>query len=276
MVNADDISNQLNIRSGNLAVRLARDAEDLEAIQALRYRIFYREMSATPTPEMKRLERDFDDFDPFCDHLMVIDHGLHKEKGIVGTYRLLRRPGALNAGVFYTSTEYDISKLLAYPGEILELGRSCVDAAYRTRSTMMLLWRGIAFFVFHYNIALMFGCASIPGIDQQSLALPLSYLYFYHLAPPHLRPMALKHRWFDMQLVEPDFINPKHALSVLPPLIKGYLRLGGFVGDGAVIDKLFKTTDVCIVVKTDLVTEKYYHHYERQIENPRSSDTKHV
>ena len=76
-------------------------------------------------------------------------------------------------------------------GEILELGRSCVDAAYRNRPAMQLLWRGIAAYVFHYDIALMFGCASLPGTDPDALAVPLSYLHHHHLAPRRLRPRAL-------------------------------------------------------------------------------------
>ena len=147
----------------------------------------------------------------------------------------------------------------------MELGRSCVDAAYRNRAAMQLLWRGIAAYVFHYQIDLMFGCASLPGTDPDAVAVELTYLYQNHLAPPALRPRALPHRFVEMQRLPPESIDPRPALAQLPPLIKGYLRLGGFVGDGAVIDRQFNTTDVAVVVKTDLVTDKYYRHYERQL-----------
>ena len=129
---------------------------------------------------------------------------------------------------------------------------------------MQLLWSGIAAYVFHYDIALMFGCASLPGTDPEALATPLSYLYYHHLAPPALRARALPERFVEMRRLDPGQIDPNRTLAALPPLIKGYLRLGGFVGDGAVIDEQFNTTDVCIVLKTDLVTEKYLRHYERQ------------
>jgi putative hemolysin len=109
----------------------------------------------------------------------------------------------------------------------------------------------------------MFGCASLPGTDPDSLAVPLSYLYHYHLAAPSLRPRALPDRYVEMCRLPRGVLDPARALSGLPPLIKGYLRLGGFVGDGAVIDYDFNTTDACIVVKTDLVTEKYSRHYVR-------------
>ncbi len=252
------------IASGPLEVRLAETAAEIDAAQALRYRVFYQEMAAQPTPEMAARKRDFDEFDAICDHLLVLDHKLGDgADAVVGTYRLIRRPAAQRMGRFYSDAEYDISMLTANPREILELGRSCVDQAHRTRPMMQLLWRGIAAYVFHYDIAVMFGCASLPGNDIKTLAAPLSYLYHHHLAPPELRPRALADRYVDMAILSPSEINTRQALNALPPLIKGYLRLGGFVGDGAVIDRQFNTTDVCIVVKTDLVTEKYYRHYER-------------
>jgi putative hemolysin len=183
---------------------------------------------------------------------------------VVGTYRLIRRPAAAQIGRFYSAAEYDIEALLAYPGELLELGRSCVASEHRTRPTMQLLWRGIAAYVFHHGIDVMFGCASLPGTAPEALAMPLSYLHYHHLAPPALRPRALPERYVSMKLLPADAIEPAKVLVELPPLVKGYLRLGGFVGDGAVIDPQFNTTDVSIIVKTELITEKYYRHYERQ------------
>ena len=257
--------NQTDLRMGNLEVRLAESAAEIDAALALRYRVFYQAKAAMPTPEMSARRRDFDQYDDHCDHLLVIDHNLGAgAEGVVGTYRLIRRPVAERIGAFYSSEEYDISPLLALPGEILELGRSCVDQNYRSRPGMQLLWRGIAAYIFHYDIALMFGCASLPGIDLTEHALTLSYLYYHHLAPPELRPRALPARHVDMQLMARDQIDPRRAINDLPPLIKGYLRLGGYVGDGAVIDHQFNTTDVCIVVKTDQVTNKYIKHYERR------------
>ncbi len=253
------------VEAGPLAVRLAEGPEDIDAAQALRYRVFYEEMAAKPSPEAARSRRDADEFDAVCDHLLVIDRRRESDggRGVVGTYRVLRRAPADAFGRFYSSAEYDISPLIAYRGEILELGRSCVDAAYRNGLTMQLLWRFIAAYVYHYDIEIMFGCASLPGTDPDALALPLAYLHHFHLAPPALRPRALAERYVSMASLPPDAVDRKAALAKLPPLIKGYLRLGGFVGDGAVIDHQFNTTDVCIVVKTELVTEKYIRHYER-------------
>ncbi len=250
------------IHAGALEVRLARSAAEIDAAQALRYRIFYEEMDAVASDEVRRLRRDCDAFDSYWDHLLVIDRErAHPHRSIVGTYRINRRSVAEKHGGFYTSGEYDIAPLLAVRGEIMELGRSCVDREYRNRATMALLWRGIAVYVFHYDIGLLFGCASIAGIEPDRLALPLSYLHHRHLAPRDLRPRALPGRYTAMDRLPPDAVDARAARLALPPLIKGYLRLGGFVGDGAVIDPQFRTTDVCIVVKTDLVTSRYLQHY---------------
>jgi putative hemolysin len=253
----------VDIRSGPLQVRLAETTADIDAAQALRYRIFYERLGAQPVPEMVWRRRDVDQFDSDCDHLLVLDHS--RGNGVVvGTYRLIRRDAAARLGGFYSAKEFDISPVALHPGEILELGRSCVDPAYRNRSAMQLLWSGIAAYVFHYDVVLMFGCASLPGTNPDGLSMPLSYLHQYHLAPPALRPRALADRYVEMCRLRPCAIDATRGMAALPPLIKGYLRLGGFVGDGAVVDEQFNTTDVCIVVKTDLVTGKYSRHYERQ------------
>jgi putative hemolysin len=133
---------------------------------------------------------------------------------------------------------------------------------------MQLLWRGIAAYVFQHRIDVMFGCASLPGTDPDAIATDLTYLYYHHLAPPSICPRALPSRYVDMRRMDPSALNPRRALAQLPPLIKGYLRLGGFVGDGAVIDRDFNTTDVAVVVKTDLVTAKYSRHYELERRDP--------
>lgn len=255
----------VDVVGGSLRIRLAEDVAEIRAAQALRYRVFYESMAARPTPEMEAARRDFDSFDDFCDHLLVFD----EERGsgasaVVGTYRVMRREGAARRGQFYTSDEYMIDNLTSYPGEILELGRSCVDPTYRSGATMQLLWRGIAEYVFYHDISIMFGCASLPGTDPQQLRMPLAYLHHHHLAPPALRTRAVPERHVAMDLLPPEQVKISEARQTLPPLIKGYLRLGGFVGDGAVVDPEFGTTDVCVVVKTDWVTDKYLRHYKRE------------
>ncbi len=252
------------LRAGNLGVRLASTPEELQAAQALRYRVFYEEMGAKADAATFAAQLDQDEFDAIADHLLVVDHNLGEgTESVVGTYRLIRQEAADSFGRFYSESEYDISALKRFPGRKLELGRSCTASAYRNRMVLQLLWRGIATYVFHYGIDLMFGCASLNGTNPDALAEELTYLALYHRAPDAISPKALPERYVEMRRLPAEEIDPKQALMRLPPLIKGYLRLGGFVGEGAVIDNQFNTTDIAVVVQTDLVTEKYYRHYER-------------
>ncbi len=253
------------IRSGRLGVRVALSQDEIAAGQRLRYQVFVDEMGARPDDTARRTGLDVDAFDAVADHLLVLDH----ERGegaasVVGTYRLIRREAARKLGRFYSADEYDIGPLISFPGEILELGRSCVNSDYRTRGTLQLLWQGIAAYVSQHRIGLMFGCASLPGLDLDANAAVLSYLHHHHLAPEGLRPRAVAERYVPMNRLAPGSYDAKAALLSLPPLIKGYLRLGGFIGDGAVLDEPFNTTDVCVIVKSDLITKKYSAHYERK------------
>ncbi len=259
----------VEVRAGRLLIRMAETVDEIYAAQGLRYRVFYEEMAAKPTAEMAATRRDFDSFDDYCDHLLVFDcdRGDGPE-GVVGTYRVMRRGAAAERGRFYSADEYDIDKLLAIPGEIMELGRSCIDGAYRTGATLQLLWRGIAEYVRYFDIEVMFGCASLPGTDPEELAPALAYLYHHHLAPPALRPRARPERRVAMDRFPEKDLSPRQALHILPPLIKGYLRVGGFVGDGAVIDHDFGTTDVCVVVKTEWFADRYSRHFARVVPCP--------
>jgi len=260
----NDFETVAPINVGNLSVRLAQTPEEISAAQSLRYRVFYEEMSAIPSPRMKALRSDFDSFDEFCDHLLVIcKDRTDLPCGVVGTYRILRRSVALLRGGFYSADEFDLSPLFGVEGEIMELGRSCVDLDHRTKPTMQLLWQAIAAYVQYYQIEVLFGCASFAGTAPEKFKVPLSYLYHQHLAPAELRPKAINCRFIKLNWIPIQDVDLRSAWRELPPLIKGYLRLGGFVGDGAVVDPQFNTTDVSIIVKTNLITDKYFRHYER-------------
>ncbi len=249
-------------------VRLAENPAEIEAAQRLRFKVFYEEYKAIPDENTARTKMDVDAYDAITDHLIVLDGNLPEGPDqIVGTYRLLRREIADKFGKFYTSGEYDIDTLLSSGAELLELGRSCVLPPYRTRPVLQKLWQGIAHYVAEHKIGLMFGCASLHGTDIETLKPQLAYLYHYHLATPELRPRALPSRYINMDQMPKEDINAKEVFISLPPLVKGYMRLGASVGDGAVIDHQFNTTDVCIVMPTHLVTEKYLKHYQRMTKN---------
>jgi putative hemolysin len=247
------------VRVGHFEARLARDAADVDAAQALRYRVFYEEMAARPSAEMSRRRRDFDDFDELCDHLLVIDHA--KGGQVVGTYRLLRRSRVPAGRTFYTAAEYDISRLLAHPGEMVELGRSCVDAGYRSGAAIQLLLRGIVAYVVHHGCVAMFGCASLPGTDVDAMADQLGYLYHRHLASEDIRPRARPELRIAMDRIAASAIDARAVQTSLPPLIKGYLRAGCQIGDGAVVDNQFQTVDVCVVLVMERAAARYRSRY---------------
>ncbi len=228
------------------AVRLAQGAAEIEAAQRLRYQVFVEELGGDGplVDHDARLERDR--FDPFFDHLIVTDEAAGGQ--VVGVYRLLRDDQARAAGQFYSEDEYDLAPLRAGGRRLMELGRSCLHPDYRGGAAMFQLWQGLADYVLDHGIEIMFGVASFHGTDPQALARPLSLLHHRHLAPPDLRVRAREFQ--PMDLVAEADLDRRAALMELPPLIKAYLRLGGFVGEGAFVDHAFNTTDVCLVMDT--------------------------
>jgi putative hemolysin len=253
-------------RLGALEVRLARTSAEIRRAQKLRYDVFYKEMSAVADRTAYFARRDIDLFDAVCDHLLVIDHGtttLRKAASIVGTYRLLRQDVAERTGGFYSAGEFDVASLVARHRDLkfLELGRSCVQPPYRNKRTVELLWHGIWTYVLEHRIDVMIGCASLDGTDPDRLALPLSFLHHYARAPEPWRAAALPRRYLELNRMPKCAVEPKVALQLLPPLIKGYLRLGAFVGDGAVIDRQFGTTDVLIILPVSGISSRYVAHF---------------
>ncbi len=256
-------------RIGSLEVRLAQTAAEVRQAQKLRYRVFYQEGSAIPNPGRLFARRDVDAYDAICDHLLVIDHAARDEHHpnrpvVVGTYRLLRQPLAEEYGGFYTAGEFEIGGLLARHIDLqfLELGRSCVLAPYRNKRTVELLWHGIHSYVLQNRCDVMFGCASLDGTDPKPLALPLSFLHHFARAPEVWHANALPSRCVEMNRMSKETIDPKAALRMLPPLIKGYLRLGAYIGDGAVVDHEFGTTDVLIILPVSVIKQRYLEHFD--------------
>ena len=256
-------------RLGSLEARLATSGREVRRAQRLRFRVFHEEMAAAPNVASLLWRRDVDEYDALCDHLVISDHALDRKRfgkvkpPVVGTYRLLRQEIAEQHCGFYSASEYDIDPLIeAHPGlRFLELGRSCVLPAYRTKRTVELLWHGIWSYVLRHGMDVMIGCASIEGTDLDKLALPLSFLHHYALAPEPWRARALPERHVPMNRLAKEAVNAQAALRALPPLIKGYLRLGAMVGDGAVVDRQFGTTDVLIVLPVAKISERYVGHF---------------
>ena len=257
-------------RIGSLEVRLARKRGEIRQAQRLRYKVFYEEMSAVPGALAMLSRRDEDTYDAVFDHLLVVDHGnaepnhrWHRPR-VVGTYRVLRQEVADLYDGFYTQGEYDVLPLLEAKGpgySFVELGRSCVLKPYRNKRTLELLWQGVWTYVREHGANVMIGCASFEGTDPTAHAAALSYLYHTALAPQDWRVKAHDHLRVDMNMLPLEAIDTRAAIRALPPLIKGYLRVGAFVGDGAVIDHQFGTTDVFVIMPVEAIRTRYFTHF---------------
>src|SRR4029077_2097366 len=257
-------------RIGSLEVRLARKKGEIRQAQRLRYQGFYQEMSAGAGALAMLSRRDEDAFDPVFDHLLVVDRGdpndarrWHRAR-VVGTYRVLRQEVAdLNDG-FYTQGEYNIEPLIRAKGadySFMELGRSCVLKPYRNKRTLELLWPRVGSYVREHGGDVMIGCASFEGTDPPAHAEALSYLHHYALAPEDWRVPAHEHLRIDMNMMPREAVNVRAAMKALPPLIKGYLRVGAYVGDGSVIDQKFGTTDVFVIMPVEAIKPRYFDHF---------------
>ncbi|APX88546.1 ornithine-acyl-ACP acyltransferase [Brevirhabdus pacifica] len=250
-------------RHPSYKVRLAETEQDLLAAQRLRYDVFVTELGGDGPmiDHANRLERDR--FDPFYDHLLLIDTDRDPEglDHVVGVYRLLTSERAEELGEFYTDGEYDLAPLRASGRRLLELGRSCVAAAHRGGTGMFHLWNGLGEYVAERHIEILFGVASFHGTDVAALAQPLSLLHHNHLAPEDLRVTARD--GVSMDLLPPEQIDRLAAMRQVPALVKAYLRLGGFVGSGAYVDREFNTTDVCLLVDTARMSTRHRDFYSR-------------
>lgn len=252
-------------RIGTMEVRLTRGEGEIAAAQEVRYQVFHEELGARACEAAARARRDADRFDEVCDHLLVLDSSLPgpDHRRIVGTYRLMRQENAALAGGFYSSDEFELERLVARHPRLrfLELGRSCVVPAYRYRRTIEVLWQGIWAYVNHYRIGAMTGCASFHGTVPAAHAEALSFLAQTSLAEGAWRVPAIASRFHPMDLMPAEAVNARAALAAMPPLVKGYLRLGAKVGDGCVVDHAFGTTDVFIVLPVATISTRYVNHY---------------
>lgn len=237
----------------SFSIRIAQTDDDLRAAQALRYDVFVRELGAGGDMVDHDAGLEIDRFDPYFDHMLAVDDATGQ---VIGVYRLLRSDQAGKIGQFYTEDEYDLSVLKSSGRKLLELGRSCLHKDYRGGMAMFHLWNGLAQYVQDHQIEVLFGVASFHGTDPQALAQPLSMLYHNHLAPDDLRVRTQPQHFQTMDLTPADQLDRRKAMLAVPALIKAYLRIGGFVGDGAFIDHTFNTTDVCLILDTARMNDR--------------------
>jgi L-ornithine Nalpha-acyltransferase len=248
------------------ALRLATSDLDVKGAQRLRYRVFVQELGAggNMVDHAARLEQD--ELDVHFDHLILVDTTIDPRTldHVIGVYRLLPCERAQRIGRFYCDSEYDLTLLRTSGRKLVELGRSCVHPDHRRGAAMLMLWNGLADYVRARGIEVLFGVASFPGADPEPHAQALAWLHHHHLAPPALRVRALADGFFPMDRLPPEALDRRAALAAIPPLIRGYLRMGGMVGEGAWIDRKFNTTDVCLLIDTASMSGRHHDFYTRK------------
>ena len=250
----------IKIETENLIIKLAETSAEIKKAQSLRYSVFYKEKNAKADLSKKILRRDFDKVDRFADHLIVIDKNISSlQNNIIGTYRLIRGDLANQYGGFYTSTEFDLSNIFqTYKNnQILELGRSCIHKKYRNGTTVNLLWKAIANYVSIYDIKILLGCVSFPGTNVMDFSDELGYLKRNHSLQSELSVKSLDVNIYPINNSKNKNVSDLKLFIKLPPLIKGYLRVGGKVSESYFVDYDFNTIDLCVVVQTNDINNKY-------------------
>ena len=253
------------IKVRDFEVRLTRNKEERRLVRALRYAVFCEEEGASATEEQKNLREEYDSYDRFAEYMAVFHNG-----AVVGCYRIIDREAAEKMGSFYTETEYNISKIRKVRGNIAEMSRACVDARYRENALVMrLLWAGLSEYVLRRKVRVLFGVASWVGQKPGLSAHAISYLYYNRLAPARLRATVLAENFDEsvnpalsrMNIMPKVFVDEEEALRQMPPLIKGYLRVGADFGKGVYIDKGFNTYDVFVTLQTKNINATYQKHF---------------
>jgi len=259
--------------AGTLEVRLATTKREIRQAQKLRYRIFFENGPAKADPTAHLIKRDVCRFDAVCDHLFVLDHGAIDKRGrprLVGAYRLLRQNVAEASFGFYSAREFDLAPLMArHPGsKFLELGRSCVAPDYRGKRVLELLWRGIWTYVRHHRIDALFGCASFVGTNLAAHRLALGFLNQSAPARLEWRAEAAPGRGIPISTIAAPAADPSGAIRALPPLLKGYWRIGAQFGGDAVVDDKFGTTDIFVIMPVAEIDKRYIAYFGDPSEAP--------
>ena len=251
-------SKKLSFNHGSIELKIIDNTDQLmHKVKKLRYESFFGESD--------KVKYDSDEFDKLCDHLVAIDKSISDDY-IVGTYRLLLKPKFVKSQKFYSQSEFNISKLTKKKSlTLLEAGRSCVHKNYRDGSVIKLLWRGLATYIVKNQVDIVFGCASFPSSNHNLFRNQLSYLKHFHSSPKYLKTKPLWKLKVKSKTIDKKLLNSNEEFRKLPPLIKAYIRVGAFVGSGAIVDKEFDTTDVLIVLETKKMLKKYSKLYLKNI-----------
>ena len=251
--------------NGRLQLRIAENEEDLVSSMRLRYNVFAKEFGASGPCVDHDARTESDRYDDCVDHLVLVDssRGTQDLDHVIGVYRLLRSDIALANFGFYCQSEFDLSTLIETGRPLVELGRMCVHKDYRSGLAVIKLWQGVADYVLDHGIDIMFGTASFVGTDSNAVAEPLSMLYRNHLAPEDIRVVARPENYVEMNPNPPNRLSGGVSPDSMPSLINAYLRRGAFVGEGAFLDAEFNTIDVCMLIDTERMPQRYRQYYTR-------------
>ena len=238
------------IRAGELVLKLASTEKEYQQLWRLRYNELLKDYNKDLESEVE------DDYDEVCDHLIIVDTTIDE---VVGTYRLIKKSQLHNLGKFLTENEYDLTLLKKY--EVLEVGRAVVKEEYRNGAAISILWKGLIKYAVESGADFMVGTASFHGIDPTLYQDCFAYLYDKHLAKPEFRCEVNKNSFYQMDTIKE--YDEKKAFETMPPLVKGYLRLGAWIGDGVYIDYSFNSLDVLIILKIDEINQRYLSRFTR-------------
>ncbi len=245
------------IRTSTLEVKLATSFAEIDAAMRLRFEVFNLELQEGLRSSYDK-GYDSDCYDAYCDHLIVKNL---KDNKVIGTYRLLRQSQAERQIGFYSESEFDLTNLKKLPGELLELGRSCIAATHRSFATINLLWSAIGRYAVENGIEYLFGCGSLHYSDIEEVQPIYSYLRAHHFAPEKYRVWPLESCRMQVKDEPDDEIDPHAVLRKLSPIFRGYLRTGAIVCGAPAYDVEFGTADVLILLEMEKMADRYKQHY---------------
>ncbi len=247
-------------------IRFSKNYNELIESQKIRHKVFIVEMGNINKQEPTKSNIEQDKFDKFCRHLIIIDHENTKKNTsgkIIGVTRLMLSEDSEKGIGFYCSQEFNLKPIISTQKKCLEIGRTCIDPAYRNTLILHYLWIELGSFCSKHGIEILFGVGSFVGNNVGKIAMALSYIYNEYLAPPEIRPIALKKGFIEMKIIPKDEIDKLKALKQMPNLLKSYLRLGGIVGEGAYMDRELNTIDILIMIDILHMNKKYKIYYEK-------------
>jgi len=204
-----------------------------------------------------------DGHDSNCDHLLVLDAAKKSGSQIVGTQRFFLKTGVAGSGDCYSQQEFDVAALISRkPGfTFMELGRSCILPEYRSKRTMELMWQGTWAYAVENRVDVMLGCASFHCDNLEDIRHSLGFLSKYAAATEDWQVSASVEDAIEMKPFEALALDARSAIRQLPPLLKGYLRLGAMFSVQAVPDPEFGTIDVLVILPVDRINRRYVNYY---------------